>query len=98
MARMVVRLTRSVKRQLRRMRRKTRDKGLSIRCQIVLLAAQGHTRAAIAEALGCSQSWAYQVLARFRRWGVAGLPDRREDNGDLKLDERFLSLLHDLVD
>ncbi len=98
MTRMVVRLTPSVKRQLRRMRRKTRDKGLAMRCQIVLLSAKGRTRAAVAEAVGCCISWVYQMLARFREAGVAGLVDRREDNGELKLDERYLGLLHDLVD
>jgi len=98
MTRMVVRLTQSVKRQLRRMRRKTRDKGLAMRCQIVLLSAQGRTRAATAEAVGCGISWVYQMLARFRQGGVTGLIDRREDNGELKLDERYLGLLHELVD
>jgi transposase len=98
MTRMVVRLTPSVKCQLRRMRRKTRDKGLAMRCQIVLLSAKGRTRAAVAEAVGCGISWVYQVLARFREGGAASLIDRREDNGELKLDERYLSLLHDLVD
>jgi hypothetical protein len=29
---------------------------------------------------------------------VAGLYDRREDNGETKLDERFLSTLYDIVD
>jgi transposase len=98
MTRMVVRLTRSVKRQLRRMRRKTRDKGLAMRCQIVLLAAQDRARAAIAEAVGCGISWVYQVLARFRLTSVAGLRDRRTDNGELKLDEAFLAQLKKLVD
>lgn len=98
MTMMVVPVTASVKRELRRMRRQTRDKGLANRCQMVLLASQGHTRRAIAEAVGCSESWVYQVLARFRQRGTAALPDGREDNGELKLDERFLSLLHGLVD
>jgi len=98
MTRMVVRLTQSVKRQLRRMRRKTRDKGLAMRCQIVLLSAKGRTRAAVAEAVGCGISWVYQMLARFREGGVASLIDRREDNGELKLDERYLGLLRELVD
>ena len=98
MTRMVVRLTQSVKRQLRRMRRKTRDKGLAMRCQIVLLSAKGRTRAAVAEAVGCALSWVYRVLARFREGGVASLIDRREDNGELKLDERYLGLLRELVD
>ena len=98
MTRMVVRLTPSVKRQLRRMRRRTRDKGLAMRGQIVLLSAKGRTRAAVAEAVGCGISWVYQVLARFRAGGVSALPDRREDNGAVKLDERYLSLLHDLLE
>lgn len=98
MTRMVVRLTPTVKRQLRRMRRRTRDKGLAMRCQIVLLSARGRTRAATAEAVGCGISWVYQVLARFHQGGVAALHDRREDNGELKLDERYLSLLHEQVD
>jgi transposase len=98
MTRMVVRLTQSVKCQLRRMRRETPDKGLAMRCQIVLLTDAGYTRSATAQAVGCGVSWVYQVLARFRQGGVAALPDRREDNGELKRDERFLSLLYDLVD
>lgn len=98
MARMVVRLTQSVKRQLRRMRRRTRDKGLAMRIQIVLLADKGLSQTAISQATGCSRSWTHEVLKRFVLQGVAALADRREDNGQVKLDEEFLSLLHDLVD
>jgi len=96
--RILVRLERRVKLTLRRMRRQTRDKGLADRCQIVLLAGKGRGRPAVAEAVGCSVSWVGRVLARFRDCGVAGLYDRREDNGTLKLDEGYLSLLYDLVD
>jgi transposase len=96
--RMVLRLERRVKLRLRRLRRETRDKGLADRCQIVLLAAKGRGRPAVAEAVGCSVSWVGRVLARFRDCGVAGLYDRREDNGAVKLDEGYLSLLHRLVD
>ena len=98
MNRIVVRLERRVKLQLRRVRRRTRDKGLADRCQIVLLAAKGRSRPAVAEAVGCSVSWVGRVLARFRECGIAGLYDRREDNGTLKLGEGYLSLLYDLVD
>jgi len=96
--RIVLRLQRRVKLRLRRMRRETKDKGLADRCQVVLLAAKGRTRPAVAEAVGCSVSWVGRVLARFRECGIAGLYDRREDNGTLKLDEGYLSLLYDLVD
>ena len=98
MSRMVLRLQRRVKLRLRRLRRETRDKALADRCQIVLLAAKGRGRPAVAEAVGCSVSWVGRVLARFRDCGIAGLYDRREDNGTVKLDEGYLSLLYDLVD
>jgi transposase len=94
----VVRLEHRVKLTLRSMRRGTRDKGLAVRCQIVLLAAKGRRRANIAEGLGCSVSWVNRVVARFADHGVAGLLDRREDNGQEKLDEWFLATLHDVVD
>jgi transposase len=96
--RIVLRLTPSVKREVYQLRHATNDKGLAIRCQIVLLRAKGRPRSQIAESLGCSISWVDRVLARFREDGVAGLHDRREDNGTLKLDEGFLSMLFDLVD
>ena len=97
MRRMVLRLERRVKLQLRRVRRQTKDKGLADRCQIVLLSAKGRSRPAVAEAVGCSVSRVGRVLGRFRDCGVAGLYDRREDNGTLKLDESYLSLLYRLV-
>ena len=94
----VLRLERRVKLKLRQVRRQTRDKGLANRCQVVLLAAKGRRRGEIAEAVGCSVSWVNRVLRRFRDCGVAGLYDRREDNGTEKLSEGYLSLLYDLVD
>jgi transposase len=94
----VVRLEHRVKLKLRQMRRETQDKGLAIRCQIVLLAAKGRVRRVIAEAVGCSASWVNRVVARFDQHGIAGLMDRREDNGTLKLSECFLSTLYDVVD
>lgn len=94
---MVLRLERRVKCQLRQLRRTTNDKGLAVRCQIVLLAGKQRSRVSIAESLGCSLSWIGRVIGRFRALGIAGLIDRREDNGQAKLDERYLSLLHEVV-
>jgi transposase len=94
----VVRLDRRVKLQLRRLRRETADKGLAMRCQIVLLADKSRSRRVIAEGVGCSVSWVNRVLARFDEWGICGLMDRREDNGREKVDEQYLSTLYDLVD
>lgn len=98
MPRMVYRLQRRVKNQLRRTRRQTKDKALAQRCQIVLLAGRGRSRKWIAEAVGCSASWVNRVLRRFDESGVAGLEDRRQDNGQTKVDEHFLATLIEVVD
>jgi transposase len=98
MPRMVLKIGPGVKSTLRRMRRETRDKGLAVRCQIILLTGKRKPARAIAEALGCSASWVHQVRRRFRTWNFAGLIDRREDNGQVKLDERFLAMLYKVVD
>lgn len=98
MTKIVYQLGPGVKSSLRRMRRETRDKGLAMRCQIILLTGKRRTATAIAEALGCSPSWVYRVRRQFRLWGLAGLVDHREDNGQVKLDERFLAVLYQVVD
>jgi transposase len=98
MSRIVIRLSHSVKRELRHLKSKTNDKGLAIRCQIILLAGKDRRRKQIAESVGCSVSWVNRVVARFRDNGIAGLMDHREDNGEVKLDEHFLSVLYELVD
>jgi transposase len=94
----LIRLEHRVKVKLRRMRRETKDKGLADRCQIVLLVAKGRRRGNVAESVGRSESWVNRVVARFRDHGVAGLYDRREDNGTTKADEWFLADLYDVVD
>jgi hypothetical protein len=38
------------------------------------------------------------MIRRFRDHGIAGLYDRREDNGEIKLDEQYLSRLYEIVD
>jgi len=90
-------LPRRVKMELRRWRRWTRDKGLATRLQIVLHAAKGRDSRTIAEAVGCHRSWVSRVLHRFREEGLAGLMDRREDNGQTKLNEEYLGQLYELV-
>lgn len=98
MARMVVRVRGSVKRQLRKLRQKTQDKGLAIRCQIIVLWGEGQGWFEIARGVGCSVSWVSRVIRRFRDHGIAGLHDRREDNGRIKLDEQYLATLYQIVD
>jgi transposase len=98
MGRMVVRVRGPVKRQLRKLHRQTNDKGLAARCQIVLLWGEGALRFEIARAVGLSVSWVDRVIGRFRDHGVAGLHDRREDNGQPKVDEEYLAKLYEIVD
>jgi transposase len=94
----VLRLERRVKFHVRRLRRETRDKALAMRCQIVLLVAKGRRRPHVAEAVGCSVSWVNRVVCRFDEHGLPSLVDRREDNGQQKIDEQFLSVLYQVVD
>jgi transposase len=63
-----------------------------------LLWGEGEEWLSIAKAVGCSSSWVGRVIRRFRNHGIAGLEDRREDNGQTKLDEQFLATLYDTVD
>jgi transposase len=98
MRKIVIRLEHRVKVSLRRLRRETSDKGLAMRCQIVLLVAKDRARPRVAEAVGCSVSWVNRVIARFDEHAIAGLMDRREDNGQEKLDEHYLAQLYDVVD
>ena len=93
MSRMVVRVRGRVKRELRKLRQMTTDKGLAARCQIVLLWGEGTGWIEIGKAVGCSQSWVGRIIRRFRDHGIAGLHDRREDNGQTKLDEEYLAKL-----
>lgn len=97
MKRIVIDLRGRVKVRIRRLRRSTRDAGLAMRCQIILHAAKGRSSRVIAEAVGCSRSWVSRVIQRFSVFGEAGLMDRREDNGTLKLDEWYLGTLAEVV-
>jgi transposase len=97
-SRMLFRLDRRVKLQVRRMRRETKDKALAMRCQIVLLADKQRRRPAIAECVGLSVSWVGRVISRFRKFGPGALYDGRADNGSLKVDEYYLSALYHVVE
>ncbi len=50
-----------------------------------------------AQALVVSVSTVYRIAREFNKAGEAGLLDRREDNGHQKLDEEYLSVLHEVV-
>jgi len=93
----VPKLSRRDKRRLLRHVRKCKDAKLKTRYQIVLNLLDGRSVADTSRALAVAQSTVRRVAARFRQWGEAGLVDRREDNGERKLDEAYLATLYHVV-
>jgi transposase len=93
----VICLGRSAKRRLRRKLRECQDTRLVKRYLIVLNWDEGWSPTEIARMLHVSRTTVYRVAQRFREWGEAGLIDRREDNGETKVDERYLAVLYDVV-
>jgi len=91
-------LRRGSKRRLERQARRCKDDQLRIRYLIVLNLARGSTPTETAKSLGIHRSTVYRVAARYRDYGEAGLVDRREENGEEKLDERYLATLWQLVE
>ena len=57
-----------------------------MRGQIVLLWGEGEVWFEIAKGVGCSMSWVGGVIRRFGDHGIAGLYDRREENGQKRKD------------
>ncbi len=86
------------KRRLKRRARQTHDPKLAKRYLIVLNLAEGRSVTDTARALGVSRTTVYRVSDRFCELGEAGLIDRREENGDDKLDERYLTTLWEVVE
>ncbi len=86
-----------VKRSVSRRLRSTRDAGMHRRCLIVINLINGRTVAHTAEVVGVAPSTVRRVAQRFVELGEAGLLDGRQDNGEVKLDERYLSILDGLV-
>lgn len=94
----VPKLRRCDKRRLARRAKSTDDPRLSVRYLIVLNLAEGRSASDTAEALAVSRNTVYRVAKRFRECGEAGLVDRREENGDDKLTECYLSTLWEVVE
>jgi transposase len=81
------------RRQLRSWAHGAPDGGLRVRCKIVLSLVRGHSPTAIQQGMQCSRSQVYRVGKRFVEQGLAGLSDRREDNGATKVTEQHEWLL-----
>ncbi len=87
----------AVKDRIVRHMRECRDAGLRGRYLIIVNLLHGRSPGQTAEVLSVAPSTVYRVAARFRQWGEAGLLDGREDNGERKLDERYLATLYRVV-
>lgn len=97
MARILPNLSRKIKRRLEKRCRSCKEAELKIRYLIIINLADDRSPSDTAEALKVSRSTVYRVAKRFREDGEEGLIDGREENGETKLDDSFLSTLWEVV-
>jgi transposase len=86
-----------VKQKLLRHLRRCREAGLRTRYLIIINLLHGRGAYDTADILGVHNTTVYRVAKRFRCYHEAGLLDAREDNGEEKLDEHYLSVLYQVV-
>ena len=91
-------LSRADKRRLEKRCRKLKDGDQKTRYLVILNLAEGRSVTDTAKALKVNRSTVYRVAGRFREEGEDGLIDHREENGETKLDDGFLSALWELVE
>jgi transposase len=87
----------SAKERLCRQLRECRDSKLRTRYLVVINLANGRSAEQTAAAVQVARSSVYRIARRFREAGEAGLVDRREENGQRKLDEQYLQTLYEVV-
>lgn len=85
------------KERIKKRLRECRNAGLRMRYLIIVNLLNGRSVGGTAAAVQVARSTVYAVAKRFREQGEAGLVDRREENGQRKLDERYLATLYDVV-
>jgi transposase len=90
-------LRRPIKRRLEKKVRSCDDARLKTRYLIILNLADGMRPSQVARSQKVSRDTVYRVASRFRELGEAGLVDRREDNGQTKVDEVYLGVLYQVV-
>jgi transposase len=93
----VICLGRSANRKIRRKLRECEDAGLARRYLIIINLDEGRSPTEIARMLHVSRTTVYRVARRFGELSWVGLIDRREDNGERKVDEAYLAILHGVV-
>ncbi len=88
----------SVKRRLGRHLRQCSDAKLCRRYLIIINLINSRSPPEVAVIVGIAPSTLYRVAERFREQGEWGLLDRRADNGQQKLNERYLATLYDVAE
>jgi transposase len=91
------RLTERVRLIIRNKSIRSGDGVCRFRCKIVLGLVQGKTPTELAAGGLCAPSQVYRVAHLFLREGLSGMADKREDNGEHKVDARFESELLKVV-
>ena len=91
-------LSQHQRKELRRLANRARDAGLRCRCKVILALVRGTTPTMIAQGGLCAKSQVYRVAERFLTGGLAGLADRREDNGQPKITPAYQAELLRLVE
>lgn len=89
----ILRLDRPARRRLERLLRKTKDHRTALRYLMILKLDQGLSRQQVARDLHSAPATVVGAAQRFQALGEDGLLDRRADNGQPKVDERFLAEL-----
>jgi transposase len=87
----------TVKDKLCKQLRRCHDATVRIRYLIVINLLNGRSAYQTAEVLGVHNTTVYRVVRRFRTHGEWSLWDAREDNGQTKLDEHYLTVLYRVV-
>jgi transposase len=87
----------SVKEKLCKQLRRCRIAAVRIRYLIIINLLSDRSARQTAEVLGVHNTTVYRVAHRFRDYGEWGLWDAREDNGQTKLDDNYLSVLYRVV-
>src|ERR1700733_641485 len=72
--------------------------GMRCHCKVVLALVHGTTPTMIAQGGLCAKSQCYRVAERFITEGLAGFADRREDNGERKINRVYERELLRLVE
>ena len=97
MAAIVPELRWSDKERLRRHMKECSNAKQRVRYLIMINLLNGRSVAEIVSILEVGRSTVYDVAKRFREHGETGLIDRREENGERKLDEKYVATLYDIV-